>query len=38
MRVTTRSSRDEALFKGTGGISEDKDYHPVDSKQIPDIP
>ena len=24
-RETTRSSRDEALFKGTGGISEDKD-------------
>jgi hypothetical protein len=24
-RATTRSSRAEALFKGTGGISEDKD-------------
>jgi hypothetical protein len=38
MRATTRSSRAEALFKGTGGISEDKHYHPVDSDQIPDIP
>ena len=26
------------MFKGTGGISEDKDYHPVHSDQILDIP
>jgi hypothetical protein len=37
-RATTRSSKVEALFKGTGGISDDKDYHPEDSDQIPDIP
>jgi hypothetical protein len=36
-RETTRSSKVEALFKGIGGISDDKDYHPVDSDQIPDI-
>jgi hypothetical protein len=37
-RATTRLSRVEALFKGTGRIYENKDYHPVDSDQIPDIP
>jgi hypothetical protein len=30
-RATTRSSKDEALFEGTSGISDDKDYHPKDS-------
>jgi hypothetical protein len=37
-RETTRSSKAEALFKGTGGISDDKDYHSADPDQIPDLP
>jgi hypothetical protein len=38
IRETTRSSKYEALFKGSGGIFDDKDYHLVDSDQILDIP
>ena len=26
------------MFKGTDGISDDKDYHPVDPDQFPDLP
>jgi hypothetical protein len=37
-RETTRSSKDEAVFKGTGGVSDDKDYHSADPDQIPDLP
>jgi hypothetical protein len=37
-RATTRLSRIEEILKGTGRFSENKDYHLVDSDQIPDIP
>ena len=37
-RETTRSSKDEALFKGIGGMSDEKDYNFVDLDQIPDLP
>ena len=36
-RETTRSSKYEALFKGTGGVSDDKDCHFADPNQIPDL-
>jgi hypothetical protein len=37
-RATTRSSKSEAVFKGTGGVFDDKDYPFADSDQIPDLP
>jgi hypothetical protein len=37
-RATTRSSKFEVVFKGIGGVSDDKDYPSVDIGQIPELP
>jgi hypothetical protein len=36
-RETTRSSKAEAMFKGTGGVFDDKDYHSIYPDQIPNL-
>jgi hypothetical protein len=37
-RVVTRSSKFEAVFKGIGGVFDDKQYHSTDPDQILDLP
>jgi hypothetical protein len=37
-RATTRSSKSEVVFRGTGVVSDDKDYPSADPYQILDLP
>ena len=36
-RETNKSSKYEVVFKSTGGVFDDKDYHSIDLDQIPDL-